>query len=189
MEIRGRWTRSEAIGVYETLPLSFNWRARFPVLLGVWIVAEDGHRSGRGWGNARLWGLVPMGKRTDLEVLVGQLVRGLCELAWLPLFVLVDPSLPWADTGESTFEVRSGARGREVVIHTEIDDQSDVIRSFRPARPGDVPEGYAEARWHCEFSGHREFGDVQTPAAAVARFEKSDGLQRYLRASIASGRV
>ena len=82
MEIRGKWTPFKASGVYKASPLSFNWRARFQMLPGVWIVAEDGHLGGQGWGSARLWGIIPMGKRTDPEVLITQLVRNLGELVF-----------------------------------------------------------------------------------------------------------
>ena len=186
MDIRGRWTPFKASGRYKASPLSFNWRARFRMLPGVWIVAEDGYLGDQGWGSARLWGIIPMGKHTDSEVLISQMVRNLGELPWLPAFVLVDPSLTWTDTGETTFEVHSQAGDREVMVRFEINDQGDVIRAYSPARPYDVPSGYAEAPWYYEFSDHRDFGGVRIPAAAVATFEKSDGLWEYFRGRITS---
>ncbi len=189
MEIRGRWTPFNASGVYKASPLSFNWRARFRMLPGVWIVAEDGHRGGQGWGSARLWGIMPMGKRTDPEVLTSQLVRNLGELAWLPAFVLADPSLTWADAGETAFEVRSSAIDREVMVRFEINAKGDVIRAYSPSRPYDVPGGYAEAPWYYEFSDHHEFGGVRIPAAGVARFKKGDGVWEYFRVRITSVRA
>jgi len=186
MEIRGRWTPFKANGVYKVSPLSFSWRARFRMLPGVWIVAEDGHLDGLGWGGARLWGMVPMGKRTDPEVLTSQLVRNLGELAWLPSFVLADSTLTWSEAGETVFEVRSSAGDQKVMVRFEISDQGDVIRAWSPSRPYDVPGGYAEAPWYYEFSDHREFGGVRIPAAAVATFEKSDGPWEYFRGRITS---
>ena len=186
MEIRGRWTPFTATGFYKARPLSFNWRVRFRVLPGVWIVAEDGHADGLGWGGARLWGVIPMGKRTDPEVLSTQLVRNLAELAFLPSFVLTDPSLMWTAAGESAFEVRASAADREAVVRFQIDDQGDVIQAYSPARPYDVPGGYTEAPWFYEFSDHREFGGVRIPATAVATFEKSDGPWEYFRGTITS---
>jgi hypothetical protein len=186
MEIRGKWTPFKASGVYKVSPLSFNWRARFRMLPGIWIVAEDGHLGGEGWGSARLWGLIPMGKRTDPEVLKVQLVRNLGELAWLPSFVLGDPTLTWTEAGETGFEVRSGSGEQEVMVRFEIDDRGDIIRAYSPSRPYDVPGGYAEAPWYCEFSDHSEFGGVRIPAEAVARCEKEDGPWEYFRGRITS---
>ncbi len=186
MEIRGRWTPFKATGVYKVSPLSFNWRARFRMLPGVWIVAEDGHLDGQGWGSARLWGMIPMGKRTDPEVLTSQLVRNLGELPWLPSFVLADSTLTWVDAGDTAFEVRSSAGDQEISVRFDISDQGDVIRACSPSRPYDVPGGYAEAPWYYEFSDHREFGGVRIPAAAVATFEKGDGAWEYFRGRITS---
>jgi len=156
------------------------------MLLGVWIDAEDGHRDGQGWGGARLWGLIPMGKRTDPEVLVSQVVRNLGELPWLPSFALADPSLIWTGTSETAFEVRSHAGEREVVVHFELDDRGDVIRAYSPARPYDVPGGFAEAPWFYQFGDHRELGGSRIPTTAVATFEKDDGPWEYLRMRVMS---
>lgn len=186
MEIRGTWTPFEASGVYTVSPLSFDWRARFRMLPGVWIIAEDGHQNGQGWGGSRLWGLIPMGRRTDPEVLTTQLIRNLGELAWLPSFALADSTLTWSDAGETGFEVHTSAGEQQVLVRFEINAQGDVIRAYSPARPYDVPGGYATAPWYYEFSDHREFGGVRVPAAAIATFEKEDGKWEYFRGRITS---
>lgn len=184
MEVRGSWTPFTASGIYHATPLSFQWRARLRLLPGVWIVAEDGHAEGQGWGGARLWGIIPMGKRTDPEVLTSQRVRNLGDLAWLPSFVLIDSSLAWSHVGQNACEVRSRAGDREIAVRFDVDERGDIIRAYSPARPYDVPDGYAEAPWSYEFSDHRTFGRVRIPATAVARFEKADGDWEYLRIRI-----
>jgi hypothetical protein len=184
MEINGRWTPFKASGDYKAAPLSFIWRARFAMLPGVWIVAEDGHLEGQGWGSARLWGILPMGKRTDPEVLMTQLVRNLAELAWLPPFALADPGLTWAGAGDSAFEVRTLAGEREAVVRFEIDERGDIIRATSPARPYDVPGGYAEAPWRYEFGDHGEFGGLRIPASGVAAFDRGEGWAEYFRGTI-----
>lgn len=186
MDIRGRWTPFEAIVFYRVSPLSFTWRARLRMLRGVWIVAEDGHQDGEGWGGAKLWGIIPMGKRTGSEVLASQFVRNLGELPWLPSFVLTDPGLKWSDAGDQAFEVRSEAGDREEMVRFEIDDEGDVVRAYSPSRFYDVPDGYAEAPWNYEFGDHREFSGVRIPASAVATFEMEDGPSEYFRGSITS---
>jgi hypothetical protein len=186
MDIRGRWTPFQATGIYKGSPLSFRWRARLQMLRGVWIIAEDGHRDGWGWGSARLWGVIPLGKRLGKKVLAAQVVRNLGELAWLPAFVLTDGALTWTGTGDNAFEVRTKAGDRDVTVGFEISDGGDVIKACSPSRPYDVPDGYAEAPWHYEFSDHREFAGVRIPASAVATFEKSDGPWEYFHGRITS---
>lgn len=184
MEVRGNWTPFAATGIYKAPPLSFNWQARMRLLPGVWIVAEDGHLDGEGWGGARLWGIIPMGRRTDPEVLAAQLVRCLAELAWLPSFALADPALAWSGAGDTSFEVRAIAGDQNALVRFDTSDRGDIIRAYSPARPYDVPSGYAEAPWHYRFGDHRELGGVRVPATAVATFEKSDGSWEYLRINI-----
>jgi len=186
MDIRGKWTPFTAKGTYKASPLSFSWQASFRLLPGVWVVAEDGHLGGQGWGSSRLWGIIPMGKLTDSELLTIQLVRNLGELPWLPSFVLADPTLTWTDAGETAFEVRSTAGDREVMVRFDINDQGDVIRASSPSRPYDVPDGFAEAPWYYEFNDHQDYNGVRIPAAAVATYDKEEGPWEYFRGRITS---
>jgi hypothetical protein len=106
MDIRNGWTPFTASGIYNGSPLSFRWEARFQMGTGFWFLAEDGHKDGKGWGGAKLWDLISLGKRTDTEVYSSQLVRNLGELPWLPGFALTDPNLRWHDLSETTFGVK-----------------------------------------------------------------------------------
>jgi hypothetical protein len=153
---------------------------------GVWITAEDGHLDGQAWGRAKLWGAIPMGERTDPEVLTTQLVRNLAELAWLPAFVLAESTLRWSDAGESAFEVRTIAGNREVMVRFEVDDEGDVTRAYSPFRPYDVPGGYAEAPWQYDFGDHRDFGTMRIPARGVASFAKAGEPREYFRGRVTS---
>jgi len=186
MEIRGKWTPFRAEGIYKGAPLSFNWKARLRMLPGVWIIAEDGHSTGDGWGGARMWGLLPMGRRTGPEVLTVQLIRNIGELAWFPELALSSPELTWSEASEDAFEIRSHAGEREVIVRFNVNDQGDILRAFSPSRPYDIPDGYAESPWHCEFSDHRKFGEIRIPATAVATYEKEDGTWEYFRGQLTS---
>jgi hypothetical protein len=108
-----------------------------------------------------------LGKRTDAVVLTVQLVRNLSNLPWFPSFVL-------ADAGQTACVARSCAGDREVMGRYDIDEHGDVVRAYSPAHPYDVPGGYMEAPWSYELSEHQEFSGVRSPAAAAARFGKSD---------------
>ena len=186
MEVRGRWTPFTAQGVYDGSPLSFKWQAKLQVYRGGWIVAEDGHAKGEGWGDARLWGVVPMGKRTDPEVLKVQVVRNVAELAWLPELALADPALDWEDAGKSAFAIRSRAAEQEIVIRFEVDEEGEIMSAHSGARPYDVAGGYLESPWRYDFGDYRDFGEVRLPAAAVATYEHSDGPWEYFRCRVTS---
>jgi hypothetical protein len=184
MEIRGRWTPFQASGLYKAPPLSFNWQARLRMMTGVWIVAEDGHADGQGWGSARLWGIIPMGSRSDPEVLTTQMIRNLGELPWLPAYALADSNLKWVDESETSFSVQASAGDEEVSVRFEINDQGEVIRAYSPSRPYDVPDGYAVAPWFYTFSEHRLVNGWHIPTAAIATYEKEDGPWEYFRGRV-----
>lgn len=185
MDVRGKWTPFTAKTVYQVHPFAFIWKARFPMLPGVWIVAEDGHDSEQGWGEAKLWDLVPMGGRKTPEVFAMQRVRSLAELPWTPQFALAIPNLEWADIGDTAFEVRTVARTRELAVCFELDGNGDVIRASSK-RYYDVPDGFVQAPWHYEFSDHRDYDGIRIPASAVATYEKSEEPWTYWRGSITS---
>jgi hypothetical protein len=186
MDIRGNWMTFKAQGTYKAAPLSFSWKAKFRILPGGWVVAEDGHAEGQGWGGSRLWGLIPMVKLTDSEVLATQIIRNLGEFAWLPPLALANSGLTCRGAGGGAFEVSTKAGDRQVTVQFAVSDHGDIVRAYSPSRPYDVEGGFAAAPWFYDFSDHREFSGVRIPAAAKATYEKKDGPWEYLRGRITS---
>jgi hypothetical protein len=186
MDAQGRWLSFRATGAYEARPLSYDWRARLRLMMGVWALVKDGYSGDEGWGGAWLYGIKSMGKRTGPEVLVAQVIRNLAELAWVPDLARAEPSLPWSDAGERAFAISRPAGEREVTVLFQIDDLGDVIRASSSARPYDVPGGYAEAPWHCDFGSPCEFGGVRIPASMSATYERDDGPWEYFRCEVTS---
>lgn len=186
MDIRNGWTPFTASGIYYGFPLSFQWQARFQMGTGFWFLAEDGHKEGKGWGGAKLWGLISLGKRNDSEVYSSQIVRNIGELPWLPGLALTDSNLIWNNLNETTFEVRHIIEDDEITVRFELNDKDDVIRTYSPSRVYDVPRGYEEAPWYYEFSDHQEFDGVWIPGTAVGTFEKRTGPWEYMRVKITS---
>lgn len=185
MDIRGKWIPFTAQTVYQSQPFSFAWRAKFKVMPGVWLVAKDGHNSASGWGGAKLWGIIPMGGRTDPEVLTMQVVRSLAELPWNFQLLLALPNLTWNDSDDTTFEVRSIFEGQEVSVSFELNGENEIIRAFGK-RHYDVPDDFVEAGWQYEFSDYGEYEGVHIPTSAVARYDKPDGVWEYWRGRITS---
>jgi hypothetical protein len=186
MDIRNGWTPFQASGIYHGSPLSFRWEARFQMGTGLWFQAMDGHEEGKGWGGAKLWGLISLGKRNDPEVYSSQIIRNIGELPWLPGFALTDSNLIWNDLSETTFEVGRMVEDEQLTVRFELNDKDDVIRTYSPSRFYDIPRGYAEAPWYIDFSDHQEFDGVWIPGTAVGTFEKSDGAWEYFRVKVIS---
>ena len=185
IDVRGKWMRFTARTVYDRQPFAFRWSASIRIMPGVWAAAEDGHDGIKGWGGSKMWGVVPMGGRKGLEVFSMQFVRSLAELPWMPQFVLALPDLAWSDTSDTTFEVRANAAGQEYAVTFELDGGEEIIRASS-TRPYDIPGGFVEVPWRCEFSNYRRFEGVRIPASAVATYEKSDGDWTYWRGETTS---
>jgi hypothetical protein len=183
MDIRGQWMPFTATTVHQAQPHIFVWKARFTMLPGVWLVAEDGHDEEGGWGGAKLWGFIPMGGRKGPEVWAMQLVRSLAELPWKPQLALALPGLEWNDISDTSFEVRMAGRDLEVAVCFELDGKDDIIRASGK-RYYDVPDGFVEAPWRYDFSDHQAYEGIRMPASAVATYDKPDGPWVYWRGRI-----
>ena len=185
MDIRGKWLPFTARTIYQAQPFAFTWKARFQVMPGVWLTAEDGHNSEAGWGGAKLWGIISTGGRTGPEVLTMQLVRNLAELPWAPQVALAVPNLTWADSSDTTFRVRGEFSGQEVSVTFELNEDDDLIRA-RARRHYDVPDGFVEVDWHVRFSEHQLCEGIRIPISAVATYDKPEGAWEYWRGRITS---
>jgi hypothetical protein len=185
MDAEGRWLSYKGTGTYEARPLSYDWRVRLRLMLGVWALVKDGWSEDDGWGGAWIYGIKSLGQRKGPDVLVTQMIRNLAELAWVPELARAEPSLRWSAAGERAFEISRKAGRRNVTVRFEIDDQGDVIRASS-VRPYDVPDGFDEAPWRCDFADPREFGGVRIPSSVTATYEFEDGPWEYLRGEITS---
>jgi hypothetical protein len=184
MNLRGKWTPFTAETVNQVQPFTFFWKARFNVLPGVWIMAEDAHDGETGWGGSKLWGVIPMGGRKGPEVFSMQLVRNLAELPWQPQFALSIPGLEWSDAGANAFEVRTSKGGQEVSVRFEL--ENDQIIHASGQRLYDVPKGFVAAPWHYDFFDYRDYGSMRIPTSAVATYNKPGGAWEYWRGKITS---
>ncbi len=183
MDIRGTWMPFTAQTHYQIHPLTFVWEARFKVMPGVWIIAEDGHDATSGWGGSKLWGLIPMGGRKGLEVWMIQRVRSLAELPWKPQLALAIPDLEWQDTGAATFDVRTQVGDQAITIHFTLDADDQIVRASS-TRYYDVPDGFVSAPWYYDLAEHHDDNGVRIPTSAIATYDKSDGPWTYWRGKI-----
>lgn len=186
MEAQGRWLSFKSTGTYETRPFSYDWRGRLRLKTALWILVKDGHAADKGWGGAWLYGIKSLGQREGPDVLVMQMIRSLAELAWVPDLARAEPSLKWTDAGKDAFEISHVAGSRTVSVRFDIDERGDVVRASSKARPYDVPDGFAEAPWRCDFGQPREFDGVRIPSTVVATFERKDGPWEYFRGEVTS---
>jgi hypothetical protein len=184
LESGDRWLDFRSEATYRPQPLAFEWRARLKVMLGIWVIASDGHANGEAWGGAKLWGLKTLGAKHGPDVLAAQLIRNIAELTWLPDIALADQSLQWTAAGDDAFDISDDAAGREVRVRFDLDSAGDIVRASASSRPYDVPEGFEHAPWRYELAEHREMDGVRIPTAVTATYSLPDGPWEYLRADV-----
>jgi hypothetical protein len=186
LDANGRLLSFKGTATYEARPLSYDWRARLKLMFAVWALVKDGYSEDEAWGGAWLYGFKSMGERKGPEVLVTQMIRNLAELVWTPDLARAEPSLRWSDAGERAFKISRSAGEREVTVRFDIDDRGDVIRASSEFRPYDIPDGYAEAPWHCDFGDPREFGGIRMPSSVTATYDREDGPWEYFHGEVTS---
>ncbi len=189
MDIRGNWTPFTAEGIYEASPLAFEWTAKLKLNSVMTVVASDGHRDGQGWGGAKLWGWIPMGKRTDPEVLTTQLVRNLAELPWVARVLIFNPDMTFTAVNDTSFELHYAKPERGITIRFDVNETGEIVRAWSAFRPYDVPDGYEESPWRVDYSDYRFMNGMRIPFRAVMTFEKEEGEWEYWRGRVVEAKV
>jgi len=185
IDVRGKWLQFAAETRYDLRSFGYGWRARIAVMPGVWVVAKDGHDGATGWGGAKLWGILPAGGLTGPEVFKMQLMRHFAELPWMPEQALALPGVVWTDRDDGGFELKAEVGGASASVRFDLSSDGDIARASG-LRAYDVPDGFVEAPWRCDYSEHTEFSGVRVPARAVSTYEKADGEWTYWRARLTS---
>ena len=164
--------------------VAFAWRARFQLLgpLALEVVDELGGGAGR--LRVKLLG-VPLQTETGPEIAVGQAMRYLAELAWVPQAIAGNRELEWRQTGERQLEVATQVGPARAVVELELDEAGNIVRAagMRPRR-GDGGE-FEPTPWGGDFSGHTRFGEVRVPAAAETWWDLPEGRFVYWRGRVA----
>jgi hypothetical protein len=118
--------------------VAFAWRARFLLLgpLALEVVDEFGKGAGR--IRVKLLGL-PLQTETGPEIALGQAMRYLAELAWVPQAIAGNRELEWRQIGERQLEVATQVGPARAAVELELDKAGDIIGAtgMRPRRgPG-----------------------------------------------------
>lgn len=163
--------------------VAFAWRARFRLLgpLALEVVDEFGRGAGR--LRVKLLGL-PLRTDTGPEIALGQAMRYLAELAWVPQAIAGNGELEWRQTGERQLEVAAQVGPARAAVELELDEACDIIRTtgLRPRRgPG---RDVQPTPWGGAFSGHTRFGDARLPATAETWWDLPDGRFVYWRGAV-----
>lgn len=167
------------------LEVAFDWRARFPVAPLLALRVVDRFAAGEGSLEARLLGLRAM-RQAGPETSLGEAMRYLAELPWVPHALALNPHLERRAAGERAVEVSTLAGGRRAAVTLEFGADGDVAGSRAEARPYKRGKAFVPMPWSGSFSDYGVLGGVRLPRRAEARWELPEGPFTYWRGEITS---
>ena len=125
--------------------VAFSWRARFPIVGPLALTVVDGFADGDGQLCISLLG-IPLRTQKGPETSVGEAMRYLAELAWVPQAVAANRELEWREVDARTVEVACEVAAARVAVRWVFNEPAILSarracgrsRSERPScrRPG-----------------------------------------------------
>jgi Family of unknown function (DUF6544) len=165
---------------FEVERVAFSWRARFPVGLRV----VDAYDRGRGLLELRVFG-VRVQRQQGPEIAVGEAMRYLAELPWVPHAIARNPELEWRELDERRVEVAAQVVGERAAITFEFDADGDIVRATA-LRNRQVDKTWEETRWGGEFGDYGFVDGIRMPAAAEVHWELDGERFVYWRGRVLS---
>jgi hypothetical protein len=161
--------------------VAFRWRARFPLLGPLALGVVDRCEAGEGALEVRLG--VPLSRDRGPEVALGQALRYLAELPWVPHAIGANPALEWREL-DAGVEVATGVGAERAALTMEIDGAGDVLAVRCDARPRKEGRGFVARPWSGTYADHAELGGVRIPTRAEVRWELPEGPFVYWRGTV-----
>jgi hypothetical protein len=129
--------RFTAVEEFAVERIGFAWQARFPLIPLVAMKVVDEYADGNGQLVARLLG-IPVMRQRGPETAVGEALRYLAELPWVPQAIAVNRELRWRELDGREIEVATTVAGQQVAVRFEFDASGDIVRASTDARPRPV---------------------------------------------------
>ncbi len=178
----GRALRFDAVEELSVAEVRFTWKANVRVAPLVRIRVVDSYGAGTGTLDARLLG-VSVARARGQETNVGEAMRYLAELAWVPHAIGANSALVWRELEDDVVEVATRAGSAEVAVDLRFDANGDILAAFadRPYREG---KRFVDRHWVGAYSDYAEIDGVRIPTRAEVRWELPDGPFVYWRATV-----
>ena len=158
------WMAFTARQTLSTQHCGFDWRAKFG-RLGL-LAARDALVAGEGCFELTALGLIPLARaKPSSELIRGELMRYLAELAWAPGALLGNSSLRWRTNGSDQLVVAAGAEDTLVEVTLDLDADGRIASAFAPDRPRSVGAGFVPTPWRGRFFDYRRHEGQWLPFA------------------------
>jgi hypothetical protein len=172
---------------YAVERVAFSWDARFRIAPLLAVHVRDAYDDGEGDLAVRLLGRT-LQRQHGREVSVGEAMRYLAELPWVPYAMAENAELGWRELDDSRVEVTMpGLEGAGVTL--EFDSAGDVVRASSPARPLLDGGTWTPTPWGGEFGDFRTLGPIRMPCRAEVHWQLAGGLFVYWSARVTAAEV
>jgi len=175
-----RWMAFTATQTISNQHCAFDWRARAGFARA--LSARDALSVDGGLFELGLFGVIPLRRAPgSLELLKGQSMRYLAELAWAPDALLHNADVRWREAGRDAFDVSISPctkLTRAVLPHDDasaaqvrltFDEQGRFVEAFASDRPRSVQAHFEPTPWRARFFDYRRHCGRWLPfAGAVA---------------------
>lgn len=178
-----RFTATEDFAVDR---LEFSWRARFPIVRPIELHVTDAYAEDAGHLTVRLLGY-PLRRARGPEVAIGQALRYLAELPWVPYALAYNRQLTWRALDRRAVEVSAVVQGKRLAVSFDFNESGDFVRASTRERPHDRKGGGSDLLpWGGEYRRPEVLGGMRMPTEAEVYWDLPAGRFVYWRGTVTS---
>jgi hypothetical protein len=175
-----------AVQDYAVRDVAFSWRASFPLAPLLSLRVLDRYTTGVGALEGRVLGLVPVMRQSGPETSLGEALRYLAELVWMPQAMGANSQLEWRELDERSVEVATRSAPARAAVTLQFDAAGDVASARCEDRPYRQGTSFVPRPWAGTFSEYGTLGGVRLPTRGEVRWELPEGPFTYWRGTITS---
>lgn len=176
----------KAVQDYAVRRVAFSWRAQFPLAPLVSLRVVDRYADGAGSLEARVLGRVRVMRQSGPETSLGEALRYLAELVWVPHAMTANHWLEWRQLDEHSVEVATSTGSARGAVVLEFDAAGDVTGARCDSRPYQQGGSFVPRPWAGTFSEYGTIDGVRIPTRGEVYWELPDGPYTYWRGTVTS---
>ncbi len=144
---------------------------------------------GEGLLEVRLLGAFPVARFLGPDADVGEAMRYLAELPWVPDAILANRAITWTEVDARAVEAALFVASRRVSVRFIFDEGGDIVEMNATGRP-DVAGGETVLRdWRGVFSDYGEIGGRRIPRRGEVGYVHDGAYAPYFRGRVTSYEV
>jgi hypothetical protein len=145
----------------------------------------DEYAEGEGHLIARQLG-IPVMRQRGPETAVGEALRYLAELPWVPQAIAANGELEWRQLDGDSVEVATAVAGKKAAVRFDFDRTGDIVRASCDKRPRPVGKSFAATAWSGTFADYKVLGHTRIPTWAEVSWHLPEGPFVYWRGRVTS---